>query len=89
MEENLPCGKIIGNSYRFLFLVVRCVLARGISFITLSPLRFRSRSAAIFLLYKDSVLVAIQGALTVIGNMTMCIAAFRIFKASQEGSKSS
>ncbi|OAY85033.1 Ycf49-like protein [Ananas comosus] len=35
------------------------------------------------------VLVAIQGALTVIGNMTMCIAAFRIFKASQEGSKSS
>ncbi|XP_073012392.1 uncharacterized protein [Typha latifolia] len=35
------------------------------------------------------ILVALQGALTVIGNMTMCIAAFRIFKASQEGSKSS
>uniref|UniRef100_J3MZA8 Ycf49-like protein n=2 Tax=Oryza brachyantha TaxID=4533 RepID=J3MZA8_ORYBR len=35
------------------------------------------------------VLVALQGALTVIGNITMCIAAFRIFKASQESSKSS
>uniref|UniRef100_A0A0D3FUY5 Uncharacterized protein n=1 Tax=Oryza barthii TaxID=65489 RepID=A0A0D3FUY5_9ORYZ len=33
------------------------------------------------------VLVALQGALTVIGNITMCIAAFRIFKASQESSK--
>ncbi|PAN13430.1 hypothetical protein PAHAL_2G335600 [Panicum hallii] len=35
------------------------------------------------------VLVALQGALTVIGNLTMCIAAYRIFKASQEGSKTS
>nr|BAD46676.1 hypothetical protein [Oryza sativa Japonica Group] len=35
------------------------------------------------------VLVALQGVLTVIGNITMCIAAFRIFKASQESSKSS
>ncbi|RCV12556.1 hypothetical protein SETIT_2G278400v2 [Setaria italica] len=35
------------------------------------------------------VLVALQGALTVIGNMTMCIAAYRIFKASQESSKTS
>ncbi|KAG1360538.1 ycf49-like protein [Cocos nucifera] len=35
------------------------------------------------------ILVALQAALTVIGNITMCIAAFRIFKASQEGSKSS
>lgn len=35
------------------------------------------------------VLVALQGALTVIGNITMCIAAYRIFKASQEGSKTS
>ncbi|KAL5658737.1 hypothetical protein ACJX0J_031900, partial [Zea mays] len=33
------------------------------------------------------VLVSLQGALTVIGNITMCIAACRIFKASQEGSK--
>ncbi|XP_071701141.1 uncharacterized protein [Rutidosis leptorrhynchoides] len=30
------------------------------------------------------VLVAIQGALTVIGNTTMCIAAYRIYQASQE-----
>ncbi|XP_028553367.1 uncharacterized protein LOC110093159 isoform X2 [Dendrobium catenatum] len=29
------------------------------------------------------ILVAAQGALTVVGNMTMCIAAFRIFKADQ------
>nr|XP_010908778.1 uncharacterized protein LOC105035078 isoform X1 [Elaeis guineensis] len=35
------------------------------------------------------ILVALQAALTVIGNITMCIAAFRIFKASQEASKSS
>ncbi|CAL5087283.1 unnamed protein product [Urochloa decumbens] len=35
------------------------------------------------------VLVALQGALTVIGNLTMCIAAYRIFKASQESSKTS
>ncbi|KAJ8498813.1 hypothetical protein OPV22_009365 [Ensete ventricosum] len=35
------------------------------------------------------VLVALQSALTVLGNMTMCFAAFRIYKASQEGSKSS
>ncbi|CAN6205295.1 unnamed protein product [Urochloa humidicola] len=35
------------------------------------------------------VLVALQGALTVIGNFTMCIAAYRIFKASQESSKTS
>lgn len=34
------------------------------------------------------VLVALQGALTVTGNITMCIAAFRIFKASQEGTNS-
>jgi hypothetical protein len=34
------------------------------------------------------VLVAIQGALTVIGNITMCIAAYRIFKGSQEGTNS-
>ncbi|CAI9288953.1 unnamed protein product [Lactuca saligna] len=32
------------------------------------------------------VLVAIQGALTVIGNATMCIAAYRIYKSSQERS---
>ncbi|ONK64480.1 uncharacterized protein A4U43_C07F26510 [Asparagus officinalis] len=35
------------------------------------------------------VLVAMQAGLTVIGNMTMCFAAFRIFKASQEGSTKS
>ncbi|KAF3325066.1 Ycf49-like protein [Carex littledalei] len=35
------------------------------------------------------ILVAIQGALTTIGNITMLIAAFRIFKASQESSNSS
>ncbi|CAN6175045.1 unnamed protein product [Urochloa humidicola] len=35
------------------------------------------------------VLVALQGALMVIGNFTMCIAAYRIFKASQESSKTS
>ncbi|CAL9073839.1 unnamed protein product [Musa textilis] len=35
------------------------------------------------------ILVALQSALTVLGNMTMCFAAFRIYKASQEGSKSS
>uniref|UniRef100_A0A0D9XFR7 Ycf49-like protein n=1 Tax=Leersia perrieri TaxID=77586 RepID=A0A0D9XFR7_9ORYZ len=33
------------------------------------------------------VLVALQGALTVIGNITMCIAAYRIFKATQQSSK--
>ncbi|KAG6688816.1 hypothetical protein I3842_11G143900 [Carya illinoinensis] len=33
------------------------------------------------------VLVALQAALTVIGNATMCIAAFRIYKASEESSK--
>ncbi|CAA2961385.1 uncharacterized protein LOC111392849 [Olea europaea var. sylvestris] len=33
------------------------------------------------------VLVAIQAALTVIGNATMCIAAFRIYTISQERSK--
>ncbi|KAI3750739.1 hypothetical protein L2E82_21517 [Cichorium intybus] len=32
------------------------------------------------------VFVAIQGALTVIGNATMCIPAYRIYKASQENS---
>ncbi|KAJ9555202.1 hypothetical protein OSB04_009816 [Centaurea solstitialis] len=32
------------------------------------------------------VLVALQGALTVIGNVTMCIAAYRIYKSSQESS---
>ncbi|KAI3822160.1 hypothetical protein L1987_09742 [Smallanthus sonchifolius] len=32
------------------------------------------------------VLVALQGALTVIGNATMCIAAYRIYKSSQERS---
>ncbi|PKA53065.1 Uncharacterized protein ycf49 [Apostasia shenzhenica] len=32
------------------------------------------------------VLVAMQGALTVIGNTTMCIAAYRIFKAYKESS---
>ncbi|KAK9120654.1 hypothetical protein Syun_018271 [Stephania yunnanensis] len=32
-----------------------------------------------------SVLVALQAALTVIGNFTMCIAAFRIYKSTQEG----
>lgn len=42
----------------------------------------------VFLL-DPQVLVALQGALTVIGNITMCIAAYRIFKASQEGSKTS
>lgn len=35
------------------------------------------------------VLVALQAALTVIGNLTMCVAALRIFKASQETSKRS
>ncbi|KAF9602834.1 hypothetical protein IFM89_031694 [Coptis chinensis] len=34
-----------------------------------------------------SVLVALQAALTVIGNFTMCIAAFRIYKSSQGGSE--
>uniref|UniRef100_A0ACD5YD41 Uncharacterized protein n=1 Tax=Avena sativa TaxID=4498 RepID=A0ACD5YD41_AVESA len=34
------------------------------------------------------VLVALQGALTVIGNITMCIAAYRIFKGSQEATDS-
>ncbi|KAJ7944826.1 Ycf49-like protein [Quillaja saponaria] len=33
------------------------------------------------------VLVALQAALTVIGNATMCIAAFRIYKSVQEHSK--
>ncbi|XP_061357823.1 uncharacterized protein LOC133302101 [Gastrolobium bilobum] len=33
------------------------------------------------------VLVALQAALTVIGNATMCIAAYRIYKSSREGSK--
>ncbi|KAG7015633.1 hypothetical protein SDJN02_23270, partial [Cucurbita argyrosperma subsp. argyrosperma] len=33
------------------------------------------------------VLVALQAMLTVIGNATMCIAAFRIYKSSQERSK--
>ncbi|KAL2516945.1 hypothetical protein Adt_13192 [Abeliophyllum distichum] len=33
------------------------------------------------------VLVALQAALTVIGNATMCIAAFRIYTSSQERSK--
>jgi hypothetical protein len=42
----------------------------------------------VFLL-DPQVLVALQGALTVIGNITMCIAAYHIFKASQEGSKTS
>nr|XP_043607723.1 ycf49-like protein isoform X2 [Erigeron canadensis] len=32
------------------------------------------------------ILVAIQGALTVIGNTTMCIAAYKIYKSSQERS---
>ncbi|KAL8244849.1 hypothetical protein R6Q59_011116 [Mikania micrantha] len=35
------------------------------------------------------VLVALQGALTVIGNTTMCIAAYRIYKSSQECSSDS
>nr|XP_025680454.1 pectinesterase inhibitor 10-like [Arachis hypogaea] len=35
----------------------------------------------------SSVLVALQAALTVIGNFTMCIAAYRIYKSSSEGSK--
>ncbi|KAI0500207.1 hypothetical protein KFK09_018416 [Dendrobium nobile] len=35
------------------------------------------------------ILVAAQGALTVLGNMTMCIAAFRIFKADQGSSNNS
>lgn len=43
----------------------------------------------IVFLFDLQVLVALQGALTVIGNITMCIAAYRIFKASQEGSKTS
>ncbi|KAI3982665.1 hypothetical protein MKX01_017919 [Papaver californicum] len=34
-----------------------------------------------------SILVALQAALTVIGNFTMCIAAFRICKLSQQGPK--
>lgn len=33
------------------------------------------------------VLVALQSALTVIGNMTMCVAAYRIYKSSKESSK--
>lgn len=33
------------------------------------------------------VLVALQAALTVLGNATMCIAAFRIYQSSQERSK--
>ncbi|CAA0838851.1 Unknown protein [Striga hermonthica] len=35
------------------------------------------------------VLVALQAALTVIGNATMCIAAYRIYTSSQESSKNS
>ncbi|KAL8539603.1 hypothetical protein ACS0TY_001276 [Phlomoides rotata] len=35
------------------------------------------------------VLVALQAALTVIGNTTMCIAAYRIYISSQESSKNS
>lgn len=34
------------------------------------------------------ILVALQAALTVMGNLTMFIAAFRIYKSSQGGSKS-
>ncbi|XP_075640803.1 uncharacterized protein LOC142612587 isoform X1 [Castanea sativa] len=34
------------------------------------------------------VLVALQAALTVIGNATMCIAAYRIYKSSEKSSKS-
>lgn len=33
------------------------------------------------------VLVALQAALTVIGNITMCIAAYRIYKSSRESSE--
>lgn len=33
------------------------------------------------------VLVALQSALTVIGNMTMCVAAYRIYKSSKESSE--
>jgi len=33
------------------------------------------------------VLVALQAALTVIGNFTMCIAAYRIYKSSRESSE--
>ncbi|XP_004511637.1 uncharacterized protein [Cicer arietinum] len=33
------------------------------------------------------VLVALQAALTVIGNVTMCIAAYRIYKSSRESSE--
>ncbi|KAK8945196.1 hypothetical protein KSP39_PZI007960 [Platanthera zijinensis] len=33
------------------------------------------------------ILVALQSALTLVGNMTMCIAAFRIFKAYQGGAQ--
>ncbi|KAG5552700.1 hypothetical protein RHGRI_011631 [Rhododendron griersonianum] len=33
------------------------------------------------------ILVALQAALTVIGNATMCIAAFRIYKSSEGSSK--
>ncbi|KAG6407968.1 hypothetical protein SASPL_130969 [Salvia splendens] len=35
------------------------------------------------------ILVALQAALTVIGNATMCIAAYRIYASSQERSKNS
>ncbi|XP_047977646.1 ycf49-like protein isoform X2 [Salvia hispanica] len=35
------------------------------------------------------ILVALQAALTVIGNATMCIAAYRIYESSQERSKNS
>ncbi|KAJ8766170.1 hypothetical protein K2173_021687 [Erythroxylum novogranatense] len=34
------------------------------------------------------VLVALQAALTVLGNATMCLAAFRIYKAMEDGSNS-
>ncbi|KEH27449.1 transmembrane protein, putative [Medicago truncatula] len=33
------------------------------------------------------VLVALQAALTVIGNFTMCLAAYRIYKSSRESSE--
>ncbi|PKI49511.1 hypothetical protein CRG98_030128 [Punica granatum] len=33
------------------------------------------------------VLVALQAALTVIGNITMCLAAFRIYRATEKSSK--
>ncbi|KAM7257699.1 hypothetical protein ACFE04_013440 [Oxalis oulophora] len=56
---------------------------------SLPPLLNLSYASIGLLLPVVSVLVAYQAALTVIGNATMCYAAFRIYKSSKEGSQNS